>query len=207
VEASTTDSFSVLPLPQHSRFTYRLSRSLTPGPPPLASMNSTPASSSARRSERSFAAVSEVVPSANSARLMVVSPTEDDRASSSALRCSNARAARLTSEALRGSRRATLRNRDSRQLDPFADDARALASRPRPEQPKSTEADLQAKLDAARAAARARRLRHEVVVAGDDASQTAGCRAVGAPGGPDALPDAGAPSRGAARRQPGRAQI
>jgi hypothetical protein len=43
-------------------------RSLTPGPPPLASMNSIPASSRARRIARSFGAVKEVSFSRSSAR-------------------------------------------------------------------------------------------------------------------------------------------
>jgi hypothetical protein len=50
-----------------------------------------------------------------------------------------------------------MNNNSPRQLELFADGARAVACRPRPK-PKPTEADLQAKLDAARA-----RLRELVV--------------------------------------------
>jgi hypothetical protein len=50
-----------------------------------------------------------------------------------------------------------MNNNSPRQLELFADGARAVACRPRPK-PKPTEADLQAKLDAARA-----RL-HEIVI-------------------------------------------
>jgi hypothetical protein len=52
-----------------------------------------------------------------------------------------------------------MNNRDPRQLELFSDGARVVASRPRPKQSKPTEADLQAKLDAARA-----RLRELVVL-------------------------------------------
>src|SRR5262249_25667319 len=56
-------------------------------------MNSTPAASSARRSAWSFAAVSEVLFSVNSARRIVVTPTAEYRARSSALQRTSARAA------------------------------------------------------------------------------------------------------------------
>jgi hypothetical protein len=52
-----------------------------------------------------------------------------------------------------------MKNRKPRQLELFADNAPAVASRPRPQPPKPTEADLQAKLDAART-----RLRELVVL-------------------------------------------
>jgi hypothetical protein len=91
-----------------------------------------------------------------------------------------------------------MNNHSPRQLELFADSARAVASGPRPK-PKPTEADLQAKLDAART-----RLR-ELVVFGTktwlpaatlhrlrDAEQMAEA------GGPVALPDAEALSRGTA---------
>jgi hypothetical protein len=67
----------------------------TPSPPPSLSMNSMPASSSARRIARSFGAVSEVAASVSSARRIVVSPTDDERARSSALHRRRARAARI----------------------------------------------------------------------------------------------------------------
>jgi hypothetical protein len=51
-----------------------------------------------------------------------------------------------------------MKNHDARQLDLFADGARAVAFQPRRRPPKPTEADLQAGLDAARA-----RL-HEIVI-------------------------------------------
>jgi len=50
------------------------------------SMNSTPAASSARRTAKSLATVSEVLSSASSARLIVLSPSDDSRARSPALR-------------------------------------------------------------------------------------------------------------------------
>src|SRR6516165_5084415 len=56
-------------------------------------MNSTPAASSARRSAWSLAAVSEVLFSVNSARRIVVTPTAECRARSSALQWTSARAA------------------------------------------------------------------------------------------------------------------
>jgi hypothetical protein len=67
----------------------------TPSPPPFLSMNSTPASSSARRIARSFAAVNEVAASVSSARRIVVRPTDDERARSSALQRRSARPARI----------------------------------------------------------------------------------------------------------------
>jgi hypothetical protein len=70
-------------------------RRRTPAPPPFSSMNSTPASSSARRIARSFAAVIDVADVISSARRIVVTPTEDDRARSSALHLIKARAARI----------------------------------------------------------------------------------------------------------------
>jgi hypothetical protein len=48
-------------------------------------MNSTPANSNARLTAASFAAVSEVSPAANSARLIVFTPMIASRARSSAL--------------------------------------------------------------------------------------------------------------------------
>jgi hypothetical protein len=70
-------------------------RSLTPAPPPFSPINSTPAASRARRIAKLFAAVSEVSSVANSARRIVVSPTAEDRARSSALQRTKARAARI----------------------------------------------------------------------------------------------------------------
>src|SRR5436190_8263187 len=70
-------------------------RKRTPGPPPLPSMNSTPAASSARRTAKSLATVSEVLSSVSSARLMVLSPSDDSRARSPALHLRRARAARI----------------------------------------------------------------------------------------------------------------
>jgi hypothetical protein len=70
-------------------------RNRTPGPPPLSSMNSTPAASSARRTAKSLATVSEVLSSASSARLIVLSPSDDSRARSPALHLRRARAARI----------------------------------------------------------------------------------------------------------------
>jgi hypothetical protein len=51
-----------------------------------------------------------------------------------------------------------MKNSDPRQLELFSDGARAVAAAKRPKPPKSTEADLQARLDAARV-----RL-HEIVI-------------------------------------------
>jgi hypothetical protein len=59
-------------------------RRRTPGPPPFSSINSMPAVSNARRTERSLAAVIEVSLSASSARRIVATPTADSRARSSA---------------------------------------------------------------------------------------------------------------------------
>jgi hypothetical protein len=68
-------------------------RSRTPGPPPFSSMNSTPAASSARRTDKSFAAVIDVSSSASSARRMVAIPTDDARARSCARQRRKVRAA------------------------------------------------------------------------------------------------------------------
>jgi len=70
-------------------------RKRTPGPPPLSSMNSTPAASKARRTAKSLATVREVLSSASSARLIVLSPSDDARARSFALHLRRARAARI----------------------------------------------------------------------------------------------------------------
>jgi hypothetical protein len=70
-------------------------RSLTPGPPPLASMNSTPAASRARLIARLLGAVIDVSPAASSARRIVVAPTDDAFARSAALQRMRARAARI----------------------------------------------------------------------------------------------------------------
>jgi hypothetical protein len=70
-------------------------RSRTPGPPPFSSMNSIPASSKARRIAKSFAAVKEVSITVNSARRIVVRPTAEARARSSALQRISARPARI----------------------------------------------------------------------------------------------------------------
>jgi hypothetical protein len=56
-------------------------------------MNSMPAASRARRMAKSFATVIEVSSSVSSARRIVVTPTEDSRARSSALHRISARAA------------------------------------------------------------------------------------------------------------------
>jgi hypothetical protein len=66
-----------------------------PSPPPFFSMNSMPASSSARRIARSFGPVNEVAAPVSSARRIVVSPTDDECARSSALQRRSARAARI----------------------------------------------------------------------------------------------------------------
>jgi hypothetical protein len=71
------------------------SRILTPGPPPLASMNSTPAASRARLMARLLGAVIDVSPTASSARRMVVAPTDDAFARSAALQRIRALAARI----------------------------------------------------------------------------------------------------------------
>jgi hypothetical protein len=89
---------------------------------------------------------------------------------------------------------------DPRQLELFADGARAVASRPRPKPPKLTEADLEAKLDAARAAARDRHPPYEGLAPGGDAQKAGRCRTVASPRSPNALQDAGAPPRGQRRR-------
>ena len=70
-------------------------RSLTPGPPPFSSMNSTPAASKARRTAKSLAAVIDVSSAVNSARRIVVTPTDDAFARSAALQRMRARAARI----------------------------------------------------------------------------------------------------------------
>jgi hypothetical protein len=58
-------------------------------------MNSTPADSKALRIAKLLAAVIEVSSIANSARRIVVSPTDEDRARSSALQRISALAARI----------------------------------------------------------------------------------------------------------------
>src|SRR5262249_41109972 len=68
-------------------------RNRTPGPPPLSSMNSTPAASRARRTAKSLAVVIDVWASVSSARRIVVTPRVDSRARSSALQRRRARAA------------------------------------------------------------------------------------------------------------------
>jgi hypothetical protein len=73
----------------------RRCRKRTPGPPPFSSMNSTPAASKARRTAKSLATVREVLSSASSARLIVLSPSDDARARSFALHLRRARAARI----------------------------------------------------------------------------------------------------------------
>ena len=67
----------------------------TPTPPPFSSMNSMPASSSARRIAMSFAGINDVTPSVSSARRIVVTPTKENRARSSALQRIRERAARI----------------------------------------------------------------------------------------------------------------
>jgi hypothetical protein len=73
----------------------RRCRKRTPGPPPFSSMNSTPPTSKARRTAKSFAVVIDVLSSASSARLIVASPNAASRASSAALHRRRARAARI----------------------------------------------------------------------------------------------------------------
>src|SRR5262249_1476525 len=68
-------------------------RNRTPGPPPLSSMNSTPAASRARRTAKSLAVVIDVWGLVSSARRIVVEPRVDSRARSSALQRRRARAA------------------------------------------------------------------------------------------------------------------
>src|SRR5262249_23974288 len=68
-------------------------RNRTPGPPPLSSMNSTPAASRARRTAKSLAAVIDVSSSVSSARRMVATLRSDRRARSSALQRRRERAA------------------------------------------------------------------------------------------------------------------
>jgi hypothetical protein len=70
-------------------------RSLTPGPPPFSSVNSTPAASKARRTAKSLAAVIDVSSAVSSARRIVVTPTDDAFARSAALQRMRARAARI----------------------------------------------------------------------------------------------------------------
>jgi hypothetical protein len=69
------------------------SRSLTPGPPPFASMNSTPAVSRTRRTAKSLAVVIDVSLSTFSARRIVASPRAALTARSSALQRTRPRAA------------------------------------------------------------------------------------------------------------------
>jgi len=71
----------------------RRCRKRTPGPPPLSSMNSTPAASKARRTAKSFAVVMDVSSSVSSARRIVVTLRAVSRARSSALQRMSARAA------------------------------------------------------------------------------------------------------------------
>ena len=71
----------------------RRCRKRTPGPPPFSSMNSTPATSKARRTAKSFAVVIDVSSSVSSARRMVVTLRAVSRARSSALQRMSARAA------------------------------------------------------------------------------------------------------------------
>jgi hypothetical protein len=71
----------------------RRCRKRTPGPPPFSSMNSTPPTSKARRTAKSFAVVIDVSLSASSARRIVATPTADSRARSSARHRRKARAA------------------------------------------------------------------------------------------------------------------
>ena len=70
-------------------------RNRTPGPPPLSSMNSTPAASNAPRTANSLAVVMEVCWSASSARRIVRKLTLDWRARSSAVHLISDRAARI----------------------------------------------------------------------------------------------------------------
>ena len=65
------------PLASSHRLGFAGFRRRTPGPPPFSSINSTPADSKARRIARSFAAVSEVSSIVNSARRIVVRPTDE----------------------------------------------------------------------------------------------------------------------------------
>lgn len=69
--------------------------SLTPGPPPFSSMNSTPADSSALLNAVSFAAVNEVISSDCSARRTVANPSFAFCAKLAALHLMSARAARI----------------------------------------------------------------------------------------------------------------
>jgi hypothetical protein len=73
------------PVPLAAHFTSFDFRRRTPGPPPFSSMNSTPAASRAWRTAKSLATVIDVSLSVSSARRIVVSPTADARARSSAL--------------------------------------------------------------------------------------------------------------------------
>jgi hypothetical protein len=89
---ATSDSATIYFLGALGR---RRCRKRTPGPPPFSSMNSTPAASKARRTAKSLATVREVLSSASSARLIVLSPSDDARARSFALHLRRARAARI----------------------------------------------------------------------------------------------------------------
>ena len=71
----------------------RRCRKRTPGPPPLSSMNSTPAASKARRTAKSLAVVIDVSSSVSSARRIVVTLRAVSRARSSAVHRMSARAA------------------------------------------------------------------------------------------------------------------
>jgi len=89
---ATSDSATIYFLGALGR---RRCRKRTPGPPPFSSMNSTPATSKARRTAKSLATVREVLSSASSARLIVAIPKAASRASSAALQRRRARAARI----------------------------------------------------------------------------------------------------------------
>ena len=74
---------------------YRVFRRRTPGPPPFSNMNSIPASSRARRTAASLAAVICNGPSVSSARRTVATPTDALLARSSAVQRMRARPARI----------------------------------------------------------------------------------------------------------------
>src|SRR5262249_25089793 len=89
-QTDTSDSVTIYFLGALGR---RRCRNRTPGPPPLSSMNSTPAASKARRTAKSLAAVIEVSSSVSSARRIVATLRSDRRARSSALQRRRPRAA------------------------------------------------------------------------------------------------------------------
>jgi len=91
-QTDTSDSATIYFLGALGR---RRCRKRTPGPPPLSSMNSTPAASKARRIDKSLGAVIEVSSSVSSARRIVATPTADSRARSLARHRRKARAARI----------------------------------------------------------------------------------------------------------------